>query len=305
MSAILEPMPEAPPQTVRGVPDEAAARQWCRERRIDDIECIIPDQAGVARGKLMPTPKVLRRQPDDAAGLDVHPDHHRRISGGGGGLHRGPHRQRPDLPPGFRHARGGALGERPDRAGDPRRLPQGRHALRDRAAQRAEAHRAALCRPRHEAGRGAGDGILSRQAEHRSRLSAGAAGRPLGPAGARPPGLFDHRGQRVRGAVRRHLPLLRGAGAGDRHAEPRGRHGADGDQPAPRRSGRARRPGVPVQADDPRGGAPPQDVRDLHGQADRHRARLGHAHPPFGHQTWRPAGTSSPTSGPASSPRLP
>ena len=43
--------------------------------------------------------------------------------------------------------------------------------------------------------------------------------------------------------------------------------GADGDQPAPRRRAVARRPGVPVQAHGARGGAAPQDVRDLHGQA--------------------------------------
>jgi glutamine synthetase len=63
MSAILEPLPEPPPQTVRGVPDETAARKWCRERRIDDVECIIPDQAGVARGKLMPTEKFFGGNP--------------------------------------------------------------------------------------------------------------------------------------------------------------------------------------------------------------------------------------------------
>lgn len=63
MSAIIEAMPEPPPQTERGVPDEATARVWCRERRIDDIECIIPDQAGVARGKLMPTPKFFGGNP--------------------------------------------------------------------------------------------------------------------------------------------------------------------------------------------------------------------------------------------------
>jgi glutamine synthetase len=63
MSAIIEAMPEPPPQTERGVPDEAAAREFCRERRIDDIECIIPDQAGVARGKLMPTPKFFGGNP--------------------------------------------------------------------------------------------------------------------------------------------------------------------------------------------------------------------------------------------------
>jgi glutamine synthetase len=57
-------------------PDEASARQWCRERRIEDVECIIPDQAGVARGKLMPTPKFFGGNPMTAASLHVHPDHY-------------------------------------------------------------------------------------------------------------------------------------------------------------------------------------------------------------------------------------
>ena len=56
-------LPEEPSLAPRGVPDQAAARLWCRARRIDDIECIIPDQAGVARGKLMPTPKFFGGNP--------------------------------------------------------------------------------------------------------------------------------------------------------------------------------------------------------------------------------------------------
>lgn len=48
---------------MRGAPDAAAAEQWCRTRGIDDIECIIPDQAGVARGKLMPTEKFFGGNP--------------------------------------------------------------------------------------------------------------------------------------------------------------------------------------------------------------------------------------------------
>jgi glutamine synthetase len=35
------------------------ARNWLRERNIEDIECILPDQAGVARGKMMPVEKFL------------------------------------------------------------------------------------------------------------------------------------------------------------------------------------------------------------------------------------------------------
>ena len=42
----------------------------------------------------------------------------------------------------------------------------------------------------------------------------------------------------------------------------------------------ARRPGVPVQAHGARGGVAPQDVRDVHGQADGARAGQRDAHPP-------------------------
>jgi len=63
MSAAIETIVgEGTPQG-RGAPDEATARQWCRDRRIDDIECIIPDQAGVARGKLMPMEKFFGGNP--------------------------------------------------------------------------------------------------------------------------------------------------------------------------------------------------------------------------------------------------
>jgi glutamine synthetase len=59
MSATIE----VPGDQPRGVPDREAARHWCRARRIDDIECIIPDQAGVPRGKLMPTEKFFGGNP--------------------------------------------------------------------------------------------------------------------------------------------------------------------------------------------------------------------------------------------------
>ena len=35
------------------------ARKWLAARNIEDIECILPDQAGVARGKMMPVQKFL------------------------------------------------------------------------------------------------------------------------------------------------------------------------------------------------------------------------------------------------------
>jgi glutamine synthetase len=52
----------------RGAEDEAvdrraddldAARKWIKERRIEEIECVVADQAGVARGKVMPAAKFL------------------------------------------------------------------------------------------------------------------------------------------------------------------------------------------------------------------------------------------------------
>ena len=44
---------------IRGVTDAEEAREWVAERRIDDIECIVPDQSGVARGKMMPASKFF------------------------------------------------------------------------------------------------------------------------------------------------------------------------------------------------------------------------------------------------------
>ncbi|NKB52667.1 MAG: glutamine synthetase [Rhizobiaceae bacterium] len=43
----------------RGVDSIEEARVWLAERGIEDIECITPDQAGVARGKMMPSSKFL------------------------------------------------------------------------------------------------------------------------------------------------------------------------------------------------------------------------------------------------------
>lgn len=43
----------------RGVASFEKAAQWLTERGIEDIECITPDIAGVARGKMMPSSKFL------------------------------------------------------------------------------------------------------------------------------------------------------------------------------------------------------------------------------------------------------
>jgi glutamine synthetase len=30
---------------------------WLRERRVTEVECILPDMSGIARGKILPTRK--------------------------------------------------------------------------------------------------------------------------------------------------------------------------------------------------------------------------------------------------------
>ncbi|MBL8574206.1 MAG: glutamine synthetase [Hyphomicrobiaceae bacterium] len=60
------PAPKSPrkkPQrgiaAARGVADIDEARQWLKERGIEDIECVVPDQAGVGRGKIMQASKFI------------------------------------------------------------------------------------------------------------------------------------------------------------------------------------------------------------------------------------------------------
>ncbi len=50
---------KSPADNVRGVASLDEAQDWLRARGIEDIECIAPDQAGVARGKMMPVSKFL------------------------------------------------------------------------------------------------------------------------------------------------------------------------------------------------------------------------------------------------------
>jgi glutamine synthetase len=44
----------------RGVSSVEAARAWIAARGIEEIECVVPDQAGVARGKIMPAQKFFQ-----------------------------------------------------------------------------------------------------------------------------------------------------------------------------------------------------------------------------------------------------
>lgn len=51
-------LPEAL-NTPRGAKDRDTAKAWLEVRGIEEIECLVPDMAGVARGKIMPTKKFF------------------------------------------------------------------------------------------------------------------------------------------------------------------------------------------------------------------------------------------------------
>jgi glutamine synthetase len=50
---------EAAPKTSRGVASIEEATKWFKRHGIEEIECVVPDLAGVARGKIMPARKFL------------------------------------------------------------------------------------------------------------------------------------------------------------------------------------------------------------------------------------------------------
>ncbi len=49
----------AVPTTHRPITTAAEAQAWADEQRVTEIECVVPDQAGVARGKIMPASKFF------------------------------------------------------------------------------------------------------------------------------------------------------------------------------------------------------------------------------------------------------
>jgi glutamine synthetase len=50
---------EADEARAEGVRNVADAKKWVAQHRVTEIECVVPDQAGVARGKIMPASKFL------------------------------------------------------------------------------------------------------------------------------------------------------------------------------------------------------------------------------------------------------
>jgi glutamine synthetase len=49
----------SPPLEPSAADPAAVARRWAAERAVTEIECLVPDLAGVARGKIMPAPKFF------------------------------------------------------------------------------------------------------------------------------------------------------------------------------------------------------------------------------------------------------
>ena len=130
-------------KNLRGVKNWKEVSDWLEWRGIEDIECITPDQAGVARGKMMPSKKFTSNTSlalPSAVFMAT-------ISGGypedGNGFRLSRGRRRPQADAGPVDADGRAVGGRPDRAGDLRPRPPGRALGRVHAAQRAEARRRA------------------------------------------------------------------------------------------------------------------------------------------------------------------
>ena len=284
-------MPPSPAEFIDRLPD--AFRDWLGGRRIEEVECIVPDIAGISRGKAMPFAKFMR---EDRMFLPTS-IFHQTISGDYVDMDDANQWTESDmvLKPDYDAATAAPWADDvtlqvihnvEDLAGEPVEVAPRNVLKRVVALYEAEGWRPVVA-PEMEfylikpnlnpnepieppMGR-TGRQMVSRQAYSMSRR------------------------RRVRQGHRRHLRVRRGAGLRDRHHHPGGRRRAGGDQPPARRPGEARRPGVLLQAHDPRGGVAQQLLRDLHGQADAGRARLGHAHPPVGGRRQDRRATSSPT----------
>ena len=50
--------------------------KWLQRHRITEVECLIPDLTGIARGKIMPAEKLLRKE-GSSAGEPFSKDGHR------------------------------------------------------------------------------------------------------------------------------------------------------------------------------------------------------------------------------------
>ena len=189
---------------------------WLNERRVTEIECLVPDLTGVARGKILPREKFTEdrgmRMPEAIVGMGVTGKYPR----GRPVLRRAIHATdrdmllRPD-PTTIAHR---AVGDRPDRAGDPRLLSTRRQAW---SLSRRARCCAACCELYADKG---WKPVVAPELEFYlierntdPEHAAAPADRPQRPRRDLAPGLLHRRRQRVRPAVRGHLRLLRADGA--------------------------------------------------------------------------------------------
>ena len=76
MSSRTRPRKTATPPA----PQESSLLRWLKERRITEVECLVPDITGNARGKIIPADKFSHDYGTPARGHLRH-DCHRRVSG--------------------------------------------------------------------------------------------------------------------------------------------------------------------------------------------------------------------------------
>ncbi len=198
-----------------------AARDYLDGRRqLDEVECIVADLAGIARGKAMPASKFARQThfylPNSiflqTITGDWADDGDRRL-----------HRARHGADAGLLHRHRGALDGRLHAADHPRQRTTSR-ATRSRSPR---ATCCAACVALYNAqgwqpDRRARDGVLPRRPQHRPEP---ADQPPMGRSGRRAAARQAYsmsRGRRIRPGHRRHLRFRRGAGLRDRR-HPAGR----------------------------------------------------------------------------------
>ncbi len=224
----------------------AEAKAWAAAREVTEIECLVPDLAGVARGKIMPASKFF----EDPAMALPSSIFMQTISG-----------EYPEETAEFRYdPSDGDIELRPDfttLCDVPWAREPTAQVIHDAVFHDG---RAVEIAPRQVLKRVIGlyaqtgwEPVVAPELEFylvKRNIDPDyplePPSRPLGPRRGRPAVLFDLGGQRVRRHVRGHLRLRRGAAAGGRHPDPRGGRGADGDQPAPRRPAGPGRPGLPA-----------------------------------------------------------
>ena len=270
-------------------------QQFFRDHGISEVEAIIPDMAGIARGKIMPAEKFAEdegmRLPESiflqTVTGDYPPDTGEAMS---------PAEIDIVLKADPKTVRARAVGGRAHRAGDPR-------LLLFRRPPRRPWRRATCCATCSSCTPQRGwEPVVAPELEFylvEPNIDADYPLKPpVGRSGRAEPGrqsysiaavnefdpLFDDIYQFCEDQDIEIDTLIHEDGAG-----------ADGDQPAARRSAGSRRPGLPVQAHGARGRAAPQDVRHVHGQAARQGARQRHAHPPERRRHEDRARTSSAT----------